>query len=58
MAYTDTPMRDEFVISDPELLEAVWQVFKWCECPWSDAEAYQVAGVIEGYANKKLISSQ
>jgi len=49
----DTPMRQEFLIRDKDMVELVKNIFSKVDQSWWDVPAFEVANLIESFIEKK-----
>lgn len=52
----DTPMRQEFLIKDKDMVDLVKNIFSKVDQAWWDVPAFDVANLIESFIEKKYVN--
>lgn len=55
--YTETPMRPQYQIKDPEMVELVKNIFTAVDQAWWDGPAFDVAKLIQDFVDSKIHNS-
>jgi hypothetical protein len=53
MPYTETPMREQFKIDDPQLVQLIKKILDTADQYWDDVYAFEIAKLITDYVQSK-----